>query len=84
MYLLGLGIILLCLKLMEIGPVTTWSWWLVLAPFAGAALWWAWADGSGYTKRKAMEKHEQRKLERVDRQRKAIGRPTSAEARRRR
>ena len=83
MYLLALGIILLLLKFLEIGPVAAWSWWAVLAPFAGAAVWWAWADWSGYTKRKAMERHELRKQERVDRQRKAIGRPTSAEARRR-
>lgn len=83
MYLLGLGIILLLLKYFEIDPVTGWSWWLVLSPFAGATIWWAWADWSGYTKRKAMERLEERKRERIDRQRKAIGRPTSAERRRR-
>ncbi|MGB3069275.1 MAG: TIGR04438 family Trp-rich protein [Ottowia sp.] len=84
MYLLGLGIILLLLKYLEFGPPATWSWWVVLAPFAAAAVWWAWADWSGYTKRKAMERHEERKQERIDRQRKAIGRPTSASSRRRR
>ena len=73
MYLLGLGIILLLMKWQEIGPVATWSWWLVLAPFVGAALWWTWADASGYTKRKAMEAEDQRKLDRINRHREAIG-----------
>lgn len=73
MYLLGLGIVLLLLKWQEIGPVATWSWWWVLAPFAAAMLWWTWADWSGYTKRKAMERDEQRKQDRINRQREAIG-----------
>jgi small Trp-rich protein len=55
MYLLGLGIVLLVMKYLEWGFVANWSWWLVLLPFGLAALWWAWADSSGYTKRKAME-----------------------------
>ena len=38
MYLLGIGIILLALKYLEIGPVATWSWWVVLSPFALAAV----------------------------------------------
>ncbi|CAM5783380.1 TIGR04438 family Trp-rich protein [Ottowia pentelensis] len=45
----------------------------MLAPFAGAALWWAWADWSGYTKRKAMERDDQRKLDRINRHREALG-----------
>ncbi|MEZ5608673.1 MAG: TIGR04438 family Trp-rich protein [Burkholderiaceae bacterium] len=73
MYLLGLGIILLLLKWQGIGMVADWSWWWVLAPFAGAMLWWAWADWSGYTKRKAMERDDQRKLERINRHREALG-----------
>ena len=35
MYLLGLSLVLLALKYFEIGPVAAWSWWWVLAPFAG-------------------------------------------------
>ena len=73
MYLLGLGIILLLMKWQEIGPVATWSWWLVLAPFVGAALWWTWADASGYTKRKAMEKMDQRKRDRINKHKEALG-----------
>ena len=86
MYLLGLGIILLLLKWLAVGFFADLAWWWVLAPFVGAALWWVWADASGYTKRKAMERDDERKLERINRQRKALGqkpRAGSASSRRR-
>lgn len=72
MYLMGLGLILLALKYLEIGPVALWSWWWVLAPFAAAVVWWAWADGSGYTKRKAMERSDKRRDERRERTKNAL------------
>ena len=77
MYLLGLGIVLLLMKYVEYGPVAGWSWWIVLAPFGLAAAWWAWADFSGYTKRKAMEKMDQKKRDRLDKQREKLGLKTS-------
>ena len=73
MYLLVLGIILLAMKYLEIGPVVEWSWWAVLSPFAAAVVWWAWADWSGYTKRKAMERENTRKQARIDKQREQLG-----------
>ena len=73
MYFLGLGIILMVMKYLEFGPVAAWSWWLVLAPFALAVAWWAWADASGYTKRKAMEREDARRQDRIDRSKTAIG-----------
>jgi small Trp-rich protein len=73
MLFLGLGIILLLLKYLEIGIVAEWSWWVVLAPFALAVAWWTWADWSGYTKRKAVQKENQRKQARIDRQRQQMG-----------
>ena len=73
MYFLVLGIILLLLKYLEIGPVAAWSWYTVLAPFGLAALWWAWADWSGYTKRKIIERENARKQARIDRQRSNLG-----------
>ncbi|WP_180132552.1 TIGR04438 family Trp-rich protein [Rhodoferax sp. BLA1] len=72
MYLLGLGLILLVLKTIEWGPVALWSWWLVLAPFALAVAWWAWADASGYTKKKAMERDDKRRDERRARTKEAL------------
>lgn len=73
MYFLGLGLVLLLLKYLEIGPVTNWSWWVVLAPFGLAVAWWAWADHTGYTKRRAMEKMEQRKRDRIEKHKEALG-----------
>ncbi len=73
MYFLGLGVILLALKYLEIDPVAAWSWWWVLSPFALAVAWWAWADSSGYTKRKAMEREDARRRARIERNKEAIG-----------
>ena len=73
MYFLGLGLIFLAMKYWEIGPVAAWDWWVVLAPFALAVAWWAWADASGYTKRKAMERENARRQDRIDRSKEAIG-----------
>jgi len=73
MYFLGLGLALIAMKYLEIGPVAGWSWWWVLTPFALAVAWWAWADSSGYTKRKAMERENERRQDRIDRQKTAIG-----------
>ena len=73
MYFLGLGVILLAMKYLEIGPVSAWDWWVVLAPFGLAVVWWAWADSSGYTKRKAMERENARRQDRIDRSKDAIG-----------
>jgi small Trp-rich protein len=73
MYLLGIGILLLLLKYLEIGPVATWGWLWVLSPFAAAAVWWIWADATGYTKKKAVERMDQKKQQRIDRQKDALG-----------
>lgn len=76
MYFFGIGIVLLVLKLMQIGPVGGWSWLVVLAPFALAAVWWAWADASGYTKRKEMEKMDAIREKRLQQQREALKNPS--------
>lgn len=64
MLLLALGVILLVPKLMGVAWAADLAWPRVLAPFGGAALWW-WADWSGYTQRKVMEKEEARKVQRL-------------------
>ena len=73
MYFLILGFMLLLLKYLEIGPVAAWTWYTVLAPFGLAVLWWAWADWSGYTKRKEMEKEDQKKAARIAKAKEAMG-----------
>jgi len=74
MYLLGIGLIMLALKYLEIAPVAEWSWLIVLSPLGLAILWWAWADASGYTRRKAVEREDKRREDRIERSRQAIGR----------
>lgn len=73
MYLLGIGVVLLIMKYLEMGPVTAWSWWVVLSPFALAVAWWTWADWSGYTKRKAVERENVRKQARIDKSKEQLG-----------
>ena len=73
MWFIVLGVLLIALKLGDVGPVGAWSWWGVLAPFGGALLWWAYADSSGLTKRREMDKLEQRKVERRRKAMDALG-----------
>jgi small Trp-rich protein len=73
MYFVGLGLVMMALKYLEIGPVATLSWVWVLSPFACAVAWWAWADASGYTKKRAMERENERKNERILKNRANIG-----------
>ena len=73
MYLLVLGIVLLALKYIEFGPVAEWSWWVVLSPFALSVVWWTWADWSGYTKKKAVQRENERKQARIDKSKEALG-----------
>jgi small Trp-rich protein len=77
MYLLALGIALLVMKYMEFGPVAAWSWWVVLSPFALAVVWWTWADWSGYTKKKAVQRENEKKQARIDKNKEALGMKTT-------
>jgi small Trp-rich protein len=52
---------MLLMKYLEIGPVAAFPWWVVLSPFAMAVAWWSWADSSGYTKKKAVERENAKK-----------------------
>ena len=84
MWFLMLGLLGVALKYFEIGFVASLSWWIVLIPFALAVAWWSWADASGYTKRKVVEKENQRRQDRIDRQRSNLGMLTSRSNRKRR
>ena len=84
MWFLVLGLVGVGLKFFEIGPVAAWSWWVVLIPFALAVAWWAWADSSGYTKRKVVERENERRQDRIDRQRSNLGMLSSRSNRKRR
>jgi small Trp-rich protein len=73
MYFLILGVALMLMKYLEFGPVAGLSWLIVLSPFAMAVAWWAYADRSGYTKRREVEKMDKRRDDRIDKQRAAMG-----------
>jgi small Trp-rich protein len=73
MVFIVIGVLLIGLKLADIAPVAAWSWWGVLSPFALAVAWWAYADGSGLTKRREMDKLEDKKKERRQKTMDALG-----------
>lgn len=61
------------LDVVDVGGISAMSWWWVLGGFALSAAWFSWADRSGLTSRKAMERMEQRKQERMQKQRELLG-----------
>jgi small Trp-rich protein len=71
-----LALLFLALKALDVGFVADLSWWWVCAPLACAVVWWALADKYGYTQKKAMQRMDERKEERRQRQMVAMGRDT--------
>ena len=69
MWLLGIGLVLVVLKLAEVEPVAGWAWWVLLLPFVATVAWWVFADVSGLTARReqqrSMERREKRRREAV-------------------
>ncbi len=82
MWLIVVGVLLLLMKVAEVGPGADLSWWWVLAPFGLAVLWWEFADKTGYTQRKAMDRLDERQKARREEAMTKIG--TSEKQRRRR
>ena len=59
-----IGVILLLMKVLDVGPVGNWAWWWVLAPFAVAFIWWeAIVPLIGWDKRQAQKKMQQEQEE---------------------
>ena len=73
MWFVVIGCLLLVMKLAEFGFAATLSWLWVLAPFGAAVAWWAFADSTGLTQRREMDKMEERKHERRRRHMDALG-----------
>lgn len=73
MWFIALGVLLVALKLAEFGAVAGWSWWVVLAPFGAAAAWWAYADSTGLTKKREMDKLQDKKVARKRKAMEALG-----------
>jgi small Trp-rich protein len=67
------GVLVIVLHFAGIGPMAKWDWrltedlWKFCAPFVLAAIWWSWAEWSGYYKRREMDRmEEKRKLRRQE------------------
>ena len=73
MWLVAVGVLLLVLKLAGVAVVGQWPWWVVLAPFGLAAAWWAFADSTGITQRRAMEQESARARKRREQQYENLG-----------
>jgi len=78
MWFIAIGVLGIALKLIGFGPVDKLSWLWVLSPFALAVVWWAWSDSSGRTTRLAMDRLDQRKEARRQKQMAALGRDDSS------
>jgi small Trp-rich protein len=59
-----IGVLLLLMKIADFGSVAAWSWWIVLSPFACAIAWWWFADTTGWTKQREINKMEDKKRQR--------------------
>jgi small Trp-rich protein len=65
-----IGVLLIVLKIAGVSPMADWNLdffgdlWKLVWPFIAALVWWGWSDASGMTKRREMEKDEERKSER--------------------
>ena len=59
-----IGVLLLVMKITEVGFAASWSWLAVLAPFGCAVVWWWFADTTGWTKQREINKMEDKKRQR--------------------
>ena len=39
MWLVWIGVVLVAMKLLALGPVAAWPWWWIFAPLAAAFVW---------------------------------------------
>lgn len=65
-----IGVVLIVLRIAGVSPMAGWNLelfgdlWKLVWPFIAALVWWAWSDASGMTKRREMERDDERKAER--------------------
>ena len=65
-----IGVLLIVLKVAGVSPMADWNLeftgdlWKLVLPFILALIWWGWSDASGMTKRREMDRDDERKAER--------------------
>ena len=67
--------VLAFLDWVDVAGVSALSWWWVVGGFAASAAWFAYADRSGLTSRKAMQRIERHKKERLEKQKALLRTP---------
>jgi small Trp-rich protein len=67
------GVLLLVAWWADFGPFGRLPWWAIALPFVIAVLWWEFADSSGWTQRRVMDKLEKRKSDRRQKAMDALG-----------
>lgn len=74
-----IGVILLVMNWTGVGPPAQWNFdffgdlWKFGLPFLAAIMWWSWSDSTGRTQRKAIERMEERKVQRREKAMEALG-----------
>jgi small Trp-rich protein len=65
-----IGVLIIAMNVVGIGPVAEWNWditgdlWKFCVPFVFAAVWWIWSDVSGLNKRREIERMDKKKADR--------------------
>jgi small Trp-rich protein len=67
------GLLLLAMKVFDFGFAADWHWGWILLPFGLALAWWQYADSSGLTRKREMDKDDARKADRRKRNVEALG-----------
>ena len=76
MWMLWVGLVLLILKLLDVGPVGSLSWWWVVLPFVGALIWFELFERRlGLDKKKAFDELDRTKQDRIKRAMEQAKRP---------
>jgi small Trp-rich protein len=73
MWFVVIGCLLLAMKMGDVELVAAWPWWVILAPFGLAVLWWSFSDSMGLTQAREIRKMEDRKVDRRRRAMEALG-----------
>jgi len=66
MWLLWVGLVLLLLKLADVGPIGPLSWWWIVLPFVAALIWFELVERRlGLDKKKAFDELDRAKSQRL-------------------
>ena len=63
------------LEIVDLLGISALSWWWIIGGYGLCAAWFSYADRSGLTSRKAMNRHEQNRLDRINKQKSLLKTP---------